>query len=94
MTRIVSIWTLIRFAGPTAAAFVLRGRGFTPAESERLAGVLQRDLRGEFAALSEADKRRALFICWLRNHGKLTDELTEGGDARAPQPPLALAAAG
>lgn len=68
-----SLWTLSRIAGPTATAFVLRGRNFSPREAERLSIVLQRDLRGEFESLKKEDKQRALFICWLIDHGRLSD---------------------
>ncbi|HET7772173.1 MAG TPA: hypothetical protein VFN74_25595 [Chloroflexota bacterium] len=68
-----SLWTLSRIAGPTATALALRGRDFSPREAERLSAVLQRDLRGEFQPLEREDKQRALFICWLKDHGRLTD---------------------
>jgi hypothetical protein len=88
-----NVWTLSRF-GPPAAAFGLRGCGFSPREAERLADVLQRDLRGEFAPLEKEDKRRALFICWLRDHGRLTDAFPEGPEhVPAPSGQLATAAA-
>ena len=78
-----SPWTLSRIAGPTATAFALRGRGFSPREAERLSAVLQRDLRGEFQPLEREDTQRALFVCWLKDHGRLTDHPADYSAAMA-----------
>lgn len=68
------IWSI----GPTAVALGLRARKFSPAEADRLTGVLQRDARGEFPSLTPADKKRLLFACWLKDHGRLTDAARPG----------------
>ena len=68
------IWSI----GPTAVALGLRARKFSPAEADRLTGVLQRDARGEFPDLTAADKKRLLFACWLKDHGRLTDAARPG----------------
>ena len=72
------IWTV----GPTATAFALRLRGFTARAAERLVGVFRRAAHGEFAELSAGDKKRAVFICWLIDTGRLSDERTS--DTRRP----------
>ena len=63
------IWSI----GPTAAAFVLRTRGFSPPGAERAVRVLERDARGEFDVLTGAEKQRLLFICWLVDRGRIGD---------------------
>ena len=65
----IDFWTL----GPTAAAFNLRARGFSPREAERLVALKLRYERGEFRELTEYD--RLCFVRWLVEHGRFADDL-------------------
>ena len=55
---------------------VLLRYGFPPAEARRLTPLLQRYARGEFPDLA-GHAGRILFACWLKAHGRLSDQLPE-----------------
>ena len=61
--------------GPTAAAVILRTRGFSPHEAERLVRLKVRYLRGDFRELTPGQRRLAhlLFLRWLAQHGRFDD---------------------
>ena len=83
------IWTI----GPTAAAFMLRARGFSPRTAERVVGVMERDARGDFTDLTAAEKRRLVFVCWLVDHRRIGDGQVGGWlPTGAAVAPLATAA--
>ncbi len=65
----IDVWTL----GPTAAAFGLRARGFSPQEAERLVALKLRHERGEFRELTDRDWLR--FLRWLVEHGRFDGDL-------------------
>ena len=75
----IDFWTL----GPTAAAYGLRARGFSPREAERLVALKLRYQRGEFRELTNHDRLR--FLRWLVEHGRFAGDLpveTAHGDRR------------
>jgi hypothetical protein len=66
----VDFWTL----GPTAAAFGLRNRGFSPREAEHLVALKLRYERGVFRELAASDRLR--FLRWLVEHGRFDGDLS------------------
>ncbi|MGH2370141.1 MAG: hypothetical protein ACRDI2_18355 [Chloroflexota bacterium] len=74
--------------GFTAAALVLRTRGFSPREADRLVVLRQRYERGEFRAVPIEQKRKE-FAKWLVEHGRLTD-YAETAETAAYGVPCAL----
>ncbi len=65
----IDFWTF----GPTAAAYGLRARGFSPREADRLVALKLRHERGEFRELTEYDRLR--FMRWLVEHGRFAGDL-------------------
>ena len=68
----IDFWSI----GPTAAAFGLRARGFSPQEAERLVALKQRYERGQIDEVT-AEQKHLEFLRWLVEHGRFDADLPQ-----------------